>query len=169
MRIILSVILCCCTVFFVAGCAADGSVKNPFATSEPVPGENYYYGEFSDIPIPNEMSESKNDTFITFAPSGLKCGVQRFTGRVDLVSLMNTMRKNMANTGWTLRSLLRSKESVLVFEKPDRVAALQITDGMVYTEMRVFVSSRLEGDSASLELMPYTAPPKQSSGQNLTK
>lgn len=155
---------CACALFVaVAGCASDGSFQNPFASNEPAPATSYFFSEFSDIPIPNEMSESRSDTFITFAPSGVKCGVQRFTGRVEIVSLMNTMRRYMATNGWTLRSLLRSKESVLIFEKPDRVASFQISDGLVNSEMRVFVSSRLEGDSPAVEINPYT--PAASGGE----
>lgn len=130
----------------LSACASDGSFVNPFA-SEPKSESGFYFSEFPDIPIPNEMSESSSDTFVTFAPSGLKCGVQRFSGRVELVSLMNTMRKGMAANGWSLRSLLRAKESVLVFDKPDRMAAFQISDGTFTTEMRIFVTSRLEGDA----------------------
>jgi hypothetical protein len=133
----------------LVGCASDGSFKNPFSNEggETGAAPAYYYSEFPDIPIPSEMSESRGDTFITFAPSGLKCGVQRFSGRVEVVSLMNTMRRNMASNGWSLRSLLRASESVLVFEKTDRLAALQISDGMINTDMRIFVTSRLDGDS----------------------
>jgi hypothetical protein len=93
------------------------------------------------------MSEARGDTFITFTPSGLKCGVQRFSGRVEIVSLMNTMRRNMSSSGWSLRSLLRASESVLVFEKTDRLATIQISDGMISTDMRITVTSRLAGDS----------------------
>ncbi|MDR2123970.1 MAG: hypothetical protein LBP38_03175 [Desulfovibrio sp.] len=133
----------------LVGCASDGSLKNPFSSDggEAAPAPESYYSEFPDIPIPSEMSEARGDTFITFAPSGLKCGVQRFSGRVELVSLMNTMRRNMASNGWALRSLLRAAESVLVFEKTDRLAAMQITDGLINTDMRIFVTSRLEGDT----------------------
>lgn len=145
----------------LTGCASDGSFKNPFASSEPPKTGTYYFSEFPDIPIPNELSEQKSDTFVTFAPSGLKCGVQRFTGRVELVSLMNTLRRNMSSNGWTLRSLLRSKESVLVFEKPDRVAAMQITDGLVFTELRIFVSSRLDGDTGAVDISAFPATPSQ--------
>lgn len=141
-----------------AGCA-DGGLSNPFSSSESTPPTtSYYYGEFADIPIPNELRESSGDTFITVTTSGVKCGVQRFTGRVDMVSLMNTMRRHMAANGWTLRSLLRAKESVLVFEKTDRMAALHFHDGMITTDMRIFVSSRLEGDAGSLEANPYIPP-----------
>ncbi|MDR3174968.1 MAG: hypothetical protein LBU06_00305 [Desulfovibrio sp.] len=137
------------SAFILAGCAADGSFRNPFA-SEPDthnPAPDLYFSEFADIPIPSEMSENRGDTFITFAPSGLKCGVQRFSGRVEVVSLMNTMRRNMAANGWKLRSLLRAVESVMVFEKTDRLAAVQISDGLLTTDMRVVVTSRLEGDT----------------------
>lgn len=142
----------------VAGCASDGSFQNPFASNEAAPTTSYFFSEFPDIPIPNEMSESRSSTFITFAPSGVKCGVQLFSGRVEVVSLMNTMRRHMASNGWTLRSLLRAQESVLTFEKPDRIASFQISDGLIKTEMRVFVSSRLEGDSPTLEINPYVPP-----------
>jgi len=164
MRTILALCLLVLSLFVFAGCASDGSLSNPFSsTPEEAPTTNYFFSEFSDIPIPNEMSESRSDTFITFAPSGLKTGVQRFTGRVELVSLMNTMRRNMSANGWTLRSLLRAKESVLVFDKPDRLAAFQISDGTFSTDMRIFVTSRLEGDAPHVDA--YTPPMGTGSAQ----
>lgn len=150
MRSILSLSVLCLAVVVASGCASDGSFRNPFASDEAPSASGYFFSEFSDIPIPNELSESRNDTFITFAQSGVKCGTQRFTGRVEVVSLMNTMRRHMAAHGWTLRSLLRAKESTLVFEKPDRVATFQFSDGLFTTEMRLFVSSRLDGDAGSM-------------------
>jgi hypothetical protein len=145
----------CSALVLCAACASDGSFRNPFgsetAEESVAPAPAYFFSEFSDVPIPTQMEESKNDTFITFAASGVKCGVQRFTGRVDVVSLMNTMRQNLAANGWTLRSLLRAKESVLVFDKPDRVVAFHIRDGILSTEMWVFMTSRLDGDAVSAE------------------
>jgi hypothetical protein len=150
--------LLCAALVLCAACASDGSFRNPFAsegaTESVAPAPTYYFSEFPDVPIPIEMEESKNDTFITFAASGVKCGVQRFTGRVDVVSLMNTMRRNLSSNGWTLRSLLRAKESVLVFDKPDRVVAFHISDGVLSTQMWVFMTSRLEGDAVSFEANP---------------
>lgn len=147
----------CAIMLFCAACASDGSLRNPFSSEPAEPsGSGFYFSEFADVPIPNEMSEKTGDTFITFASSGTKCGVQRFTGRVDVVSLMNTMRQNMSANGWTLRSLLRAKESVLVFEKPDRVVALHIVDGLISTEMRIFMTSRLEGDSGAVSMNTFS-------------
>jgi hypothetical protein len=63
----------------------------------------------------------------------------------------------MAGHGWTLRSLLRAQRSILIFEKPDRIAFIEITDGLLETEMRVIVSARLEGDAVSLNARTYSA------------
>ena len=140
-------------ILLVAGCAADGGLRNPFAdeADQPavsaMPANPYFFGEFPDIPIPSDMKASSGGTFVTMS-QGMKTGTQTFSGRVEVLSLMNTMRRNMGEQGWTVRSLLRtSNESVLVFEKADRIATLVFDDGMVYTDMRVFVSSRMEGDT----------------------
>ena len=144
---------------FLAGCAADGSLVNPFDDSaDQQPSTPYYFSEFPDVPIPHAMSEERGNTYISFSPTGVKCGVQSFSGRLEVISLMNTMRRNMADNGWTLRALLRSKESVLVFEKAHQVCAMHITDGMIYTDMIVFMSPRLEGDSASADTTAYSQP-----------
>ena len=170
MGTLIRILLCCLAALCFAGCASDGSLTNPFASAEPPSPTGYYFSEFADIPIPNDMSESRSDTFITFAPSGLKCGTQLFSGRVEAVSLMNTVRRNMAANGWTLRSLLRAKESTLVFEKADRIVTFQISDGAIFTGMRIFVSPRLDGDSSSVNIAP-SSPRASASGsqQKLSK
>lgn len=129
-------------VFSLAGCAADGTITNPFSTPEP-PSTPFYFGDFNDIPIPHPMSEVRSESVITYATSGVKGGVQRFKGSVDAPSLIATMRTNMTSQGWTLTSLLRANESVLTFEKHDRLCTLYITDDTIYTNMRIFVTPRL--------------------------
>ncbi len=158
------ILILCAVLAVPAGCASDGSFVNPFESTEPSSGSPYYFSEFSDVPIPNDMSEKRGETFITFAPSGIKCGVQLFSGRLDIVALMNAMRRNMANNGWTLRSLLRSNESVLVFEKSDRFCTMALSDGVIFTDLRVFVSPRLEGDTGA-DISAFSPPlPSGSAG-----
>ncbi|MDR2076729.1 MAG: hypothetical protein LBP61_07375 [Desulfovibrio sp.] len=149
--------------FVLTACASDGSLSNPFSSSEDPPENPYYLSEFSDVPIPQGMTEDKRETYISFAPSGLKCGVQHFSGRVEVVSLMNAMRRNMAAHGWVLRALLRSQESILVFEKSDSVCTMHISDGRIYTGLILFMSPRLDGDSEPV------FPERQSSSSGLTE
>ena len=151
MRQFLLLFIICLTLLLPLGCASDGSFVNPFESSEPSTGAAYFFSEFTDVPIPNDMKESRGDTYISFAATGVKCGVQLFKGNLDIVALMNAMRRNLSEQGWVLRALLRSQESMLVFEKPDRICAIQITDGSISTHMRIFMSSKLEGDSHNLE------------------
>ena len=144
----------------LAGCAADGTLINPFSDDEaqqPVSAP-FYYSEFPDVPIPNGMSEERGKTYISFSPTGMKGGVQHFSGRLEVVSLMNSMRRNMANQGWTLRALLRSKESAMVFEKSSQICTMHISDGMVYTDMIIFMAPRLEGDGATADFTAYQQP-----------
>lgn len=162
MRTIRLVMLLCFMVFLSTGCASDGSFVNPFDSTDNgggAPANPYFFAEFPDVPIPNDVSEDSGKTFITFAPSGVKSGVQVFSGYgADSVSLMNSMRRNMAANGWTLRSLLRSKSSIMVFEKPDRICSVVVQEGVVSTTMLVFVSPRLEGDSSSLDISAFSQP-----------
>lgn len=146
-----------CAFLMAAGCAADGGFRNPFENEADQPAVStapvnpYFFGEFPGIPIPNDMKESSGNTFAAES-QGMKTGTQRFSGRLEVVSLMNAMRRNMADQGWTLRSLLRSaKESVLVFEKKNRMATMVFSDGMVYTDMHIFVSSRMDGDTGQYD------------------
>ena len=156
---------------FAAGCAQDGSFKNPFTDDAPVsqPAAPYFFADFSDIPIPNGMSEVSDETVISYAPSGMKCGVQRFKGRVEVNSLINAMRTNMASQGWTLRSFLRSPSTLLIFEKPDRVATLYITEDILNTNMRVFMSPRLEGDHGTANYTFTQQSPQSGGSQKLSQ
>ena len=144
-------------VVLFAGCASSGPFSNPFASNTAAPAGGHFFSEFEGIPVPNEMREVNSDTVIIIAPSGLKTGMQRFKGRVEVVSLMNTMRRHMAGHGWTLRSLLRAQRSMMIFEKHDRVAFIEMTEGMFDTEMRIVVFARLEGDSPAVDARSYSA------------
>jgi hypothetical protein len=153
----LKLLLLCGLIVLLAGCASDGSLSNPFASNTAAPAGGHFFSEFEDIAVPNEMREVGSDTVIIIAPSGLKTGMQRFKGRVEVVSLMNTMRRHMANHGWTLRSLLRAQRSMMIFEKPDRMAFIEITEGLLDTEMRIVVFARLAGDSPTMDVRTYSA------------
>ncbi len=143
-----------CAALLLTGCAADGSFKNPFESEgeQPASGASSanLTGEFTDVPVPATM-DITSDTFVTVG-QGIKTGSQKFRGRMESVDLMNAMRRNMAGHGWVLRSAQRSQESILVFEKPDRVCTLHFSEGLIFTDMTVFVSSRLTGDKGGVDL-----------------
>lgn len=123
-----------------AGCA------NMFASSDEA--APYYYGEFEDVPIPGELSGPKETTIIT-TPGGVKTGLQIYKGRVEVGSLNNAMTGYMLREGWVLRSSTRGSRSLLLFEKLDRFCTIYIVDGLLSTEMQIYVSPKL-GDTVGL-------------------
>ena len=156
MRFLSSFFLCLLLLFataLVSGCAADGSIANPFGEETPPPAMPYFFDEFPDVPIPNEMSKVAEDSFLTYAGDNTKCGVVRYKARVEASSLIATMRSNMASQGWTLRSFLRGKQSVMTFEKDSRVATITISDDTIYTNMMVFIAPRLNGDTGDVGIV----------------
>lgn len=129
-------------------------------------GVPYYYAEFDDIPIPSALSGVKETTIIT-TPNGTKTGVQVFKGRVEVGSLNKAMISYMQRDGWEMRSSTRGTRSILIFEKNDRYCTIYILDGMLNTEMQVYVSPKLKNfgpaNTNSYEAAPAPVNPSNTS------
>lgn len=144
-RSILSVLFLVLALAF-AGCSTMG-LSNGSADASVESSPEYYRGEFNDVSVPADMDVVNGETFVTYTPGGTKVGIQEFKGRVEIGSLISTMQRYMQRDGWTLRAAFRSSKAVLVFDKPDKVSVLFMSDGMIYTTMMVFVSPKLaDGD-----------------------
>lgn len=140
MRRILSAFCLMTLCLALAGCFGSDSSD----TSDPTKsGRDYYYAEFADVAIPTDMTVDAKDTFITYSADGVKLGIELASGRVEMASLINVMERYMQRDGWNLRSIFRAKRSIMVFERSDRMCTLYISEGMIYTDMLVFVSHRL--------------------------
>lgn|GEM_PF-1383709 len=125
----------------IAGCAGSNSEGGSDPLSS---GLTYYYSEFPDVAIPNEMLPEKSDTFISFAGDGTKLGTQYFKGRVELASLVNAMYGHMQRDNWSMRSQFRANRSaIMIFEQPGRMCSIYMHEDMISTGMLIFVSPRL--------------------------
>jgi hypothetical protein len=114
-------------------------------SSDPISsGFTYYFDEFQDVPVPNEMKVQNKDTYITYSGEGIKLGTQCFSGRVEMASLVKAMYSHMQREGWTLRSVFRSSRSIMIFEKPEKMCSIYISDGMLETSMLMFISPKLQ-------------------------
>lgn len=134
----------------LGGCLSGGAD----AGSDPISsGLNYYYDEFADVAIPKEMTPEKKETYITYGSDGVKVGTLTVTGQVELASLGSAMEAHMLRDGWALRSVFRSSQSILIFDRPDRMCSIYLSEGTFSTRMLIFVSQKLV-DGA----MQYSAP-----------
>lgn len=134
----------------LGGCFGSNSENDSDPLSS---GLAYYYSEFSDVAIPNEMQPEKNDTFISFTGDGTKLGTQYFKGRVEMASLVNAMLGHMRRDNWSLRSVFRSRGAIMIFEQANRMCSIYLHEDLINTGMLVFVSPKLP-DGA----LQYTVP-----------
>ena len=146
---------CTIVLMLLLSLALGGCIgSNSDSGSDPISsGLNYYYGEFPDVAIPNEMQPEKTDTFISYTGDGVKLGTQYFKGRVELASLVNAMQGHLQRDNWTLRSVFRARGAILIFEQPNRMCSIYIHEDLINTGMLVFVSPKL-ADSA----LQYSVP-----------
>jgi len=127
--------------FAVSGCFGSNSDSDADPMSA---GLNYYYAEFADVAIPNEMKPDSKDTFITYTGDGVKLGTQIFKGRVEVTSLVAALQGYMHRDGWTLRSVFRAnKGAILIFEQQHRMCSMYVFEDIFNTGLLVFVSPKL--------------------------
>jgi len=94
--------------------------------------------EFDDVLIPREMDIHKESSAI-YRREGMSAGLLRMAGRVETNSLMRYFQNNMTNEGWRLISQFRSPQSLMIFQKGNRMAVIAIEDGDIETFADVWV------------------------------
>ncbi len=122
-------------LFVLPGCVStspkpvDSSpTAGPASTgAETYDNPNYYY-LFDDILVPNSMEHVTGDDF-SFDTQQFKAGIQVFQGRVVFDDLINFFLNNMAKDGWRKVSAVRSQKSILIFEKNNKAATVELVDG----------------------------------------
>jgi len=99
--------------------------------------------EFCDVMIPREMEIDKDASFI-YTRSGQNAGLLRLSGRVETKSLLRYFQNNMANDGWRMVSQFQAPQSLMIFEKENRVCVIALEDASFQTFADVWVVPRNE-------------------------
>jgi hypothetical protein len=94
---------------------------------------------FDDIRVPGELEAKEKESFV-FESSGFKAGTIIMRGYVDADSLKAFFETNMAKDGWHLKSTFRFPKTVLLFEKPEKVAIIEIYDKSMSTQVEIWVA-----------------------------
>ena len=122
----LALSLCACSGMNNRATAESGPAA-PGTQAETYDNPNYYY-LFDDILVPNGMEHTADEDF-SFDTQLFKAGIQIFQGRVVYDDLVNFFQNNMVKDGWRKVSAVRSKKSILIFEKANKAAIIELTDG----------------------------------------
>lgn len=117
------------------------TISNPFASSTEV--TQVFYDEFSDVPIPSDMSVDRARSLVSVTPEGIKIGLVTTEGRYELSSLTQAMIHNMNGQGWTLRSVVMGPRVMQVYEKDNRMATIYYYPQTASVAMELWVALRL--------------------------
>lgn len=141
----LSLVLVACSGMNTRATSDTGPAA-PGGEVETYDNPNYYY-LFDDILVPNGMEHVADDDF-SFDTQQFKAGIQNFQGRVVYDDLINFFQNNMIKDGWRKVSAVRSKKSILIFEKQNKAAIIELTDGFK-AKATIFALEYKTGSSSS--------------------
>lgn len=123
---------------FLTGCADI----NPFAA--PANPEAAVYSQFSDIPVPKDMSTNAGRTFVNYGQDGTKVGLETLEGRIPSLTLTRVMINNMLRDGWSIRATASgSSRYMQLFERDNRYAVIYYYDQTTSYAMEIWVATRL--------------------------
>jgi len=122
-----------------SGCAMFKGSKASEETAQPRQEalNQAFYG-FPDIPVPKELTYVPEHSFIYENPS-MRAGVMFFNGNVEMQSLENYFKINMAKNGWRYINSFRYKDVVLNYQKEDKTCNIKMSRGAFQTEVEIWV------------------------------
>lgn len=125
------------------------------ATPPPKDGvpNQVFYG-FPDLPLPKELKYVSEKSFIYETPS-FRAGVLFFSGNVDIQSLENYFKLNMAKNGWQHINSFRYKDTVLNYVKGDRTCNIKMSPGSFSSDIEIWIGPADKGS-----IQKYNEPTK---------
>ncbi len=94
--------------------------------------------EFDDVLVPREMTVSRDASFV-YRGTSMPTGLLRLAGTVEANSLMRYFELNLPKDGWQMVSRFRAPQSLLVFQKGERMCIIAIEDSTFRTFMDIWV------------------------------
>ncbi len=140
-----------CAITLLASCLSMSActeylsninIPNPFEQKQAQSIDAVYYGHFNDIPIPVDMEKDVNNTKVVFYNQQVS-GVEKYEGRVEIISLSNAMEQNLLKNNWTLIAKEHDEKIMQVYQKDNRFAILTFYDQTLTTGMEVWVLDKL--------------------------
>lgn len=146
------------TTFFLimiiglAGCSTLGG-SNGESSGDGAPQPTNLYRDFKDILVPGELKVDEKRTYIVQGP-GLTTGILTLKGYVQRDSLIDFFKSAMARDNWTelasFKSPSKDTSSILVFQKADRTAIINIHEEAFNTFVEIAVAPVDRGSGSGM-------------------
>jgi len=118
-----------------SACATTKKEGTPSPPEEKPRASSY---DFNDILIPSEMKLDQKDSFV-YAAGNFKAGILSFSGNVEPASLASFFQNNMPKDGWRQISIVKYRDTMLVFLKEERACVITIKEKTFSTTLKVRV------------------------------
>jgi hypothetical protein len=132
----------------VSGClplnaseTADSGHAQPVA-SNLAEFEPYYPADFRDLKIPGELIWNMEKS-VVLNTNSFKGGSLNFSGRVEVLSLIEFFANSMKNDGWVSVGSIKSKDVLLAFTKANSSCMIRIMEGgpIGKTEVNIYIAN----------------------------
>ena len=118
------------------------TIKRYTGQEEKVPSKgeppNVTYYSFPDIPIPKELELARDKSFV-YETANLRTGLLVLSGNVDVNSLEQYFKANMAKNGWKFMNGFKYATVILNYTKEDRAAHIRISRESFSTWVEIWV------------------------------
>lgn len=99
---------------------------------------NVAYYSFPDVPIPKELELVRDRSFV-YETQNLRTGLLVLSGNVDIDSLEQYFRTNMARNGWRFINSFKYNTIILNYLKDDRASHIRISRSAFTTWVEIWV------------------------------
>ncbi len=154
---------------FMSGCSeylSNINIPNPFEQKQAQSIDAVYYGHFSDIPIPVDMEKDVNTSKVAFYNQQV-FGIEKYEGRVEIVSLSTAMEHNLLKNKWSLVAKEHDDKIMQVFQKENRFAIITYYNQTLTTGMDVWVLDKLPQNIVTKNASP-AKPSSNNQNRHLT-
>lgn len=127
-----------------AGCALFQRNASESSAKAKQEGPNQIFYGFPDVPVPKEMTIINDRSFVYETPN-FRAGVLFLSGNVDLQSLENYFKMNMAKNGWRYINSFRYKDVVLNYTKDDKTCTIKMSRGAFESDAEIWIGPADKG------------------------
>lgn len=115
-------------LLLLTGCTNMGSMGGDDSQGGYSPaGQPYYPPDFREVLIPDGLEMNRENSMFVKTNS-FNGGVLNFEGRIDVISLSDFFEGAMPKNGWKLSGVVKAKNYLLIFTKPDRTCMITISE-----------------------------------------
>lgn len=133
-------------LLLLAGCTTLGTLGGDDSQQEySSASQPYYPPDFREVLIPDGL-EMNRDNSMFIKTNSFNGGVLNFEGRIDVISLSDFFEGSMPKNGWKLSGVVKAKNYLLIFTKPDRSCMITISENKLSfnTVVNIYIAQDME-------------------------